>query len=237
MTHSERLWPGGPEFVRREGVFPMCTDSILLADFASLPRNAKIADLGCGTGLLTLLCAWDRPDLSGIALDVDAAAVENACENFHRNGLADRFSAVQTDLRQIRQLPERGRFDAVISNPPYFRVSSPGNAPERKESTLCLEELCAAVSAMLRPGGRCFLVYRPERLGELFKALDSHGLVPKRLRLIQERWNSAPCGVLLEARLRAGEGMRTEPVLLLKNADGTPSEEYRRIYRRQEECL
>ena len=38
----------------------MSTDSMLLADFVKLPRNAKVLDLGAGCGTLgVLLCAKD----------------------------------------------------------------------------------------------------------------------------------------------------------------------------------
>ena len=41
-----------------EGAFPLSTDSIALAGFAKLPKNAKVLDLGSGCGTLgLLLCA------------------------------------------------------------------------------------------------------------------------------------------------------------------------------------
>ena len=43
-----------------EGTFPLSTDSILLANFAALPKNARVLDLGSGCGTLgILLCAED----------------------------------------------------------------------------------------------------------------------------------------------------------------------------------
>ena len=35
-----------------EGAFPLSTDSIALADFARLPKNAKVLDLGAGCATL-----------------------------------------------------------------------------------------------------------------------------------------------------------------------------------------
>ena len=43
------------------GTFPLSTDSILLADFAKLPKQANVLDLGAGCGTLgLLLCAKDE---------------------------------------------------------------------------------------------------------------------------------------------------------------------------------
>ena len=57
MTKPEYddLWPGGPRFVRSGAGFALGTDSVLLADFAAQRRARRIADLGCGAGVLTVL--------------------------------------------------------------------------------------------------------------------------------------------------------------------------------------
>ena len=40
--------------------FPLSTDSMILADFVRLPKNASVLDLGSGCGTLgLLLCAKD----------------------------------------------------------------------------------------------------------------------------------------------------------------------------------
>ncbi len=57
------LWPGGPRFVRSGAGFALGTDSVLLADFAAQRRARRIADLGCGAGVLTVLLLhahWSR---------------------------------------------------------------------------------------------------------------------------------------------------------------------------------
>ena len=57
MTQPEfdDLWPGGPRVVRSSAGFALGTDSVLLADFAAQHRARRIADLGCGAGVLTVL--------------------------------------------------------------------------------------------------------------------------------------------------------------------------------------
>ena len=42
------------------GTFPLSTDTMLLADFVRLPKDARVLDLGSGCGSLgVLLCASD----------------------------------------------------------------------------------------------------------------------------------------------------------------------------------
>ena len=60
MTQPEYddLWPGGPRFVRSGAGFALGTDSVLLADFAAQRRARRIADLGCGAGVLTVFAFY-----------------------------------------------------------------------------------------------------------------------------------------------------------------------------------
>ena len=50
------------------GAFPLSTDSMVLADFVRLPRNARVLDLGSGCGTLgLLLCGrYDSCHVTGV---------------------------------------------------------------------------------------------------------------------------------------------------------------------------
>ena len=47
--------PNGYTLELASGTFPLSTDSMLLAHFARLPRNARVLDLGSGCGTLGML--------------------------------------------------------------------------------------------------------------------------------------------------------------------------------------
>ena len=55
MERWERLKPGGLRFVWTEGQFPPGLDSFLLSSLPRLKPGLRVCDLGCGTGLLSLL--------------------------------------------------------------------------------------------------------------------------------------------------------------------------------------
>ena len=42
--------------------FPLSTDSMVLADFVRLPKNARVLDLGSGCGTLGLLLCGKDPN-------------------------------------------------------------------------------------------------------------------------------------------------------------------------------
>lgn len=229
------LWPDGPVF-RQAAHFRLSTDSILLADFIRPGSARRGVDLGCGSGILALLLLARTGDLKMTGLELLPEAAAAAGENFAANGLTARAEALCADLRRARELFPSGSFDLAAANPPYYPVAAgaispdPARAAARSELTCTLEELCAAAAWLLRSGGSFSLVYKPERLSELFCRLSAHGLEPKRLRFVCDRAESAPSLVLVESRRGARPGLSAEPCLILQNADGTPSAEQRRIY-------
>ena len=219
-------------------VFPISTDAMLLGDFIRVASDTEICDLGCGCGILeVLLCSRNRNcHITGI--DLQEAACALAAENILRNGLSDRVDILQGDLRGIRHLLPANRFSHVIANPPYFPSSlpaapAPGRAAARSEIGCTLEELCAAAGWLLSYGGRFSVVYRPERLCDLFCALRAEKFEPKRLRLVRHRPDSDVCLVLLEAKYGGKPGLEIAQDLILHGHDGHPTESYHRIYQQE----
>ena len=209
--------------------FPLSTDSMVLADFVRLPKNAAVLDLGSGCATLgLLLCARDQSCcVTGIELQEAAHAA--AVENIARNGLESRLSSICRDLRDMPVAP--GSFQVCVSNPPYFSggAAHSKNPTARQEDTCTPKDLFAAASRALRWGGDFFLVHKPERLAELAFEASSHGLEPKRLRLVRHRPDAPVSLILLSCRRGGKPGLQWEE-LCLYNQDGTPTADYRRIY-------
>ena len=132
-----------------------------------------------------------------------------------------------------------GSFDVVVSNPPYYAVTTGEVSPDadrakaRGEVACTLDDLCAAASFLCRWDGKFAVVYRPDRLPELFEAMRKHGIEPKRMRIVCHNVSSVPSLVLVEGRRGGKPGMRLEKVLLLKEPDGTDTEEIKSIYHRE----
>ena len=93
-------------------------DTVLacLKDLAKAQGHLHILDMGTGTGAICLALLSECPDASGVGSDISADALHTARSNAERNGLQDRFQAVQSKWFESIQ----GSFHAIVSNPPYI---------------------------------------------------------------------------------------------------------------------
>lgn len=226
METTEFL-PNGRMLLQDDAFFKLGQDSVLLSAFAKPRRNAKVLDLACGTGALSLLI--HRPDLSITGIELQEGALALFQKSIAKNGVA--IDAIQGDLRQIRSYIAPGSMDYVICNPPYFEKNSgkhaekPAHAAARQETTCTIDDIAVACSIVLHTGGKCAIVFRPERLCVLLSAFERVHLSPKRLRFVHQTAVSSPSAVLLECRKGGSiEGLIVEPPLLIA------SEEYQKIY-------
>ena len=100
-----------------------------------LPRGARVADVGTGSGAVALALKAERPDLDVVATDASPEALAVARANAQR--LALEVELLEGDLLE----PVEGPLDAVLSNPPYVADGDRGTlAPDitRHEPAIAL---------------------------------------------------------------------------------------------------
>ena len=214
-----------------DGCFPLSTDSIALADFVSLCRNARVLDLGSGCATLgLLLCAKDSTcKVTGIELN--EIAHNCALENIRANHLQERLVNICADLRAISSLFKGAKFDCVVSNPPYF-TSGPRSktAPQaRHEETCSLSELFHAASQALKFGGDFYLVHKPDRFAQICAYANKENLEPKKVCLLRHSADNPISLVVIQCRKGAKPGLVWHEACLY-NPDGTPTDYYRSLY-------
>ena len=218
-----------------DGAFPLSTDSMVLADFVRLSKDARVLDLGSGCGTLgVLLCASD-PGCQVTGIELCESAHQAALENIAANRLHARLGSICGDLRTVSRELEAGSFHCCVSNPPYFSAGAQSkDHPTARRADLCsTEELFRAAARALRYGGDFFLVHRPEKLAELCACGAKHGLEAKRLRLVRHKENGPVALILLQLRKGGKPGLAWEEEAL-HHADGTLTDYYKQVYHLQE---
>ncbi|MFH0300451.1 peptide chain release factor N(5)-glutamine methyltransferase [Bradyrhizobium sp. 31Argb] len=88
---------------------------ILRADGA-LGKPLRIADLGTGTGAILLALLSELPAATGYGTDISTEALETARANALALGIEKRATFIACDYASGLS----GRFDLIVSNPPYI---------------------------------------------------------------------------------------------------------------------
>ncbi len=78
-------------------------------------QRPRILEIGTGSGCIAIACALAFPGSEVVATDVSAEALEVARLNIRRHGVVDRVRLLRADIYD----GVAGRFDLVVSNPPY----------------------------------------------------------------------------------------------------------------------
>jgi tRNA1Val (adenine37-N6)-methyltransferase len=95
-----------------------------LAKFANARKNDRVADLGAGGGIISLLLASTTDVGQIIAIEIQGELADVARRNVLLNNLTHRIEVITDDLRLADKHFTAGQFDLVVSNPPYRTVGS-----------------------------------------------------------------------------------------------------------------
>jgi release factor glutamine methyltransferase len=148
-------------------------------------RRLRIADIGTGSGAILLALLSELPDASGVGTDVSAAAVAAASANAARLGFAGRASFLACDYAAALS----GRFDLIVSNPPYVRsaeIIDLATEVRDHDPRLALDggsdgldayrSLIPQAARLLAPGGVLAVEVGHDQSGELEGLMTAAGL-------------------------------------------------------------
>ncbi len=106
----------GREFrISREVLDPRPETETLIEKALSAPF-ARALDLGTGSGCILVTLLAERPDASGVGVDLSEAACLQASANAVQHNVAGRAEILQSDWFEAVS----GRFDLIVANPPYL---------------------------------------------------------------------------------------------------------------------
>ena len=196
------------------------TDAYVLAAFMRPESRASAAELGSGTGIISLLAAARRRFAHIDAYEIQPEFAELGQRNIALNGLDELITQYSSDIRDISSA-KTGMYDVVFANPPYMKSGHGKRCAHdmkniaRHEEAGDINDFCAVVARLLKYGGKFYCVYRPDRLVDLLTAMRSHKLEPKRMTFVQADTVTAPSIVLVEARSGASPSLTLTPPLLI----------------------
>jgi len=171
------------------------------------------------------LCLWAHRAAKAIDLvELDASAADLAEKNVAVNGITT-MRVVRRDIAAHAK-SNRGLYDLVVANPPYF---APGSGRPSKDSTRGarsgdLPPFVKAARALLGPRGRFCVVYPAPSMAQLLDTLRASGLEPKRARFVHATREATARIVAVEAMPAKAGGLVVMPPLIEREAAGYSAE-------------
>lgn len=156
-------------------------DAVFLSsiiDSAKVKENAKILDVGSGTGAISLCLAYrlgeKEPEITG--LEIQPELVKLANDSAKANGFEKNLHYELCDIRQKTTLKPLS-FDFVVTNPPYSDHDMPSPNESKKfahnHQDFNLTAWLSFCLKMLKPKGYIALINRTEALNEIISAMHN----------------------------------------------------------------
>lgn len=182
-------------------VYEPAEDSFLLAKWVGKLKG-KVLDVGCGCGLLALVCAKQNPNNEVLGVDLNPKAIENSVHNAEKNKIFNvRF--LNSDL--FSKVKEK--FDGIIFNPPYLPTSKKEKVRGKlnlafdggKSGRKITDRFLVSLSAHLKKSGKLIMVEsslagiektiaKLRKLGFDAKIIDEKKFFFERIVVIEAKW-------------------------------------------------
>ena len=225
------------KIIQHEREFRFSLDAILLAHFATLKKDARVVDLGTGTGIISLLMTT-RGALDVVGVEINPVLSDMAERSVSLNKLARNIHIINGDLRKVRELLPAGQWDTVVSNPPYRPLGEGHLNPNcqiamaRHETSATLSDVVEAAAFLVKYRGKFAMIHLPERLAEIMEVMRRFDIEPKRLQMVYPKIDREPKMLLIEGVRGAKCGLSVLPPLIVYNNDGSHSNDILKLYKK-----
>lgn len=225
------------KIIQNKDGFCFGIDAVLLSDFAkNIKRDAKVIDLGTGTGIISILLCGKTKLKKIIGVEVQEEVYDMACRSSKLNNLEDRFEVINENILNLTNIFENNSFDAIVTNPPYKKQNTGViNEEEKKlisrhEVLANLEDFISVSNKLLKDKGEFYMIHRPERIVDIFSLMRKYKIEPKEVRFVFSNEKNPPKMVLIKGVKNGGEYLKFRENLYIYNEDGSYTAEILAIY-------
>ena len=226
----------GYRIIQNPDYFCFGMDAVLLSGYAHIPDGAKVLDLCCGNGIIPILLAAKTQAKHITGLEILPENVDMARRSIKLNGLSDRITIDEGDLKDATGRYGASSFDAITVNPPYMiadhglKAQDRARSIARHEIECTLEDVLTQAAKLLKPQGVFYMVHRPFRLAEILSGMCAHGIEPKQMRMVHPFIDKEPTMVLIGGVRGGRSRMSVEKPLIIYEKQDVYTDEIREIY-------
>lgn len=170
------------------------TDACIQGAWTAIPSEAKtVLDIGCGTGLLSLMLAQRNNNIFIDALEIDPLTALQATENVANSKFSHQISVIECDAKTWKK---ESYYDLIICNPPFFSQSLKGNNPSRNmarhNDEFSFDDLLHIISENLNASGSASVLLPLSEAKRWEEVLSKNELESTKSLLIKPFAHSKP---------------------------------------------
>lgn len=229
------------KILQKKDGFCFGMDSVLIANFAKISRkNAIVADLGTGTGIISILVAGKQNPEKVYAVEIQEELVDMAKRSVKYNDLENKIDIINADIVGISKGNFNKKFDYVISNPPYKKLNTglinynQKKLISRHEVKCTLKDVVNEASKLLKDKGVFYMVHRPDRLCDIFNAMRENKVEPKEIQLVHSHLEDEANLVLIKGVKCGKPSLKVLKPLIVYNENNEYTEELLKFYDNKE---
>ena len=215
-------------------------DAVLLSDFAkNIKKNAKVLDLGTGTGIISILLCGKTNLEKIVGVEVQKEVANMAKRSSKLNNLENKFEIINENIINLENIYERNSFDVIVTNPPYKKENT-GIVNEEEKKLISRHEVLAKLedyieisNKLLKDKGEFYMVHRPERLVDIIAYMRQYKIEPKEIRFVCSHEKEPPKLVLIKGVKNAKPFLKFKEDLYIYNDDGSYTDEIYEIYNKR----
>ncbi len=212
------------------------TDSLVLGSWAPVTGGGRHLDIGCGSGLLSLMLRQRAgPGSRVIGIDIDEPAVQQSRKNVAQSPWPEDIAIIHSGLDAY---VSSEKFDSIVCNPPYFATSGVGehsHLPQTKQRQTARQQtalpptvLFTAVAGLLNKAGHFSCLYPAGQEAHITAVAAQYGLAVKA-RLALKSTFTKPAHVIALTFVFARHNRLSSEELNIRDAQNKYTDHYKAL--------
>ena len=204
------------------------TDGVLLGAWVDPKKSNTILDIGCGTGVISLMLA-QKSNAKITALEIEENAAQEAKENIQQSPWPTQIMIEHQSFQDYLKNPTQKHFDLIVSNPPFFDANQNKGKRSlaREKANLPYSTLLHGCSRLLTEEGRLCVIVPSHQKNDFIQLSEENGLFTNEITYVQGHSNAAVKRLLIQ--LGKKSTLLKENRLIIEEERNEYTEDYRNL--------
>lgn len=239
---QDTLFDGDIVLNQYKNGYRFSVDSVLVSQYVKPKKNFRILDLGCGSGVIGLICLYrwrSKLDITVTGIELQQDLYQLCLQNIEENKLDQAFNVIHCDIRDISTTLNVETFDMVICNPPFFKKGS-GRTSQNDQAHIARHQVNGAIDEFLKGAAKLLknksfavFIYPASELADFIEKAKNNKLEPKQIQPIYnypEGDNEARL-MLVKCQKNGGVGVKFErPFYIYQEKNGDYHKQMKQLY-------